>query len=407
MLCRNLAAGYGLLAMVCLAAMGTARAEIVDGVIRIGVLTDLTGAYSAAAGDGSLAAAELAAERLGGRVSGARIEFTVADHRNDPDVAEQQARELHQRFGADLIIDMPSSAAALGAQRYAAQNDVVIIHTGSGTELLTGEQCSANSVHWQYNTGALTAGLGEAVSEPGGGQGWYVIALDHPFGYGVHEGLKAAVGRTGDHILGARFHPFDEQEFFPLLEEAIASGADVIALGNAGRGLAAAIRQAKELGVDGLGIRLVGVLTLLEDVRSVGLYAASGLRFVAPYYWGQNEGSQAFADAFQARYGARPASNHIAVHTATLHYLKAVEASGHSRGPAVVDAMKAAPVDDGITRNGRVRVDGRMVHDLNLVEVKQPSEVRQSMAYYRILRQIPAEEAFGSEPDPACRLVSR
>ncbi|MCH8506174.1 MAG: ABC transporter substrate-binding protein, partial [Ectothiorhodospiraceae bacterium] len=370
MLLRNLSAGYGLLAVLFVMSMLPVRAEVTDGVIRIGVLTDLTGAYSAAAGDGSLTAAELAAQRLGSALKGVRVEFRVADHRNDPGVAEQQARELHQGFGADLIIDMPSSAAALGAQRYAAGNDVVIIHTGSGTELLTGEHCSPNSVHWQYNTGALTAGLGEAVAEPGGGQGWYVIALDHPFGYGVHQGLEAAVARSGDHILGARFHPFDEQDFFPLLEEAIASGADVIALGNAGRGLAAAIRQAKELGVDGRGVRLAGVLTLREDVRAVGRYAASGLRFVAPYYWEQNAGSREFADVFQARYGARPASNHIAVHTATLHYLKAVAETGHSRGAVVVDAMKAMPVDDGITRNGRVRVDGRMVHDLNLVEVK-------------------------------------
>lgn len=375
------------------------------GEVVIGVLTDVNGAYAGAAGQGSQLAAELAAEDFEGTVSGVDIRVVLADHENDPEVAAQEARRLHQDEGADLIVGMPSSAAALGAQSYASDADLAIIHTGSGTPLLTGERCSANSVHWQYNTRALTTGITGALSRDQGHLGWYVLALDHPFGHGVHEGIERALADSGDRIVGTHFHPFGEQDFYPWLREAVEAEADVIAIGNAGQGLIRAIRQAKELGVGVHDIQLVGVLTLLTDVRTIGLYAASGLRFVAPYYWDQNEGSRAFAERYRRRMGTAPGSNHIAVYTATLHYLRAVQQAGTDRGVDVVEAMKALPVEDGITRNGRVRVDGRMVHDLNFVEVKSAGEVEAPQAYYRILRTLPGDEAF-APPSTACPLVS-
>ncbi|MBA1149071.1 ABC transporter substrate-binding protein [Ectothiorhodospiraceae bacterium WFHF3C12] len=385
----------------------SAAGAVDDGEVVIGVLTDVGGAYSGAAGQGSLLAAELAAEDFGWNIAGTDIRVEVADHENDPDVSRQEAERLHQSMDADLIVGMPSSAAALGAQAYAAgREDLVIIHTGSGTTRLTGQDCAANSLHWQYNTRALTTGITEALADRDRSLNWYVLALDHPFGHGVHEGIEQALAGTPDRIVGSHFHAFGKRDFYPRLEEAISLDADVIAIGNAGAGLIAAIRQAKELGVGVHDVQMVGVLTLLTDVRRLGLYAASGLRFVSPYYWDQSEASRAFAERFRRRLGKAPGSNHIAVYTATLHYLKAVAETGMHAGPRVMRAMKSAPVEDGITRNGRVRVDGRMIHDLNFVEVKKAGEVKQAQAYYRILKVLPAEAAFGPL-NPECPLVEQ
>lgn len=293
-----------LAAIACLWAQVSAGA-LNDGEVVIGVLTDLTGAYSGAAGSGS----QLAAEDFEGRVAGMDIRVEVADHKNDPEVANREARRLHEELGADLIVGMPSSAAALGAQDYAAgREDLMIIHTGSGTTRLTGDRCAANSMHWQHNTRALTTAITEALSDRAKSLNWYVLALDHPFGHGVHEGIRRALADPPDRIAGSHSLAFGDRDSYPWLEEAMALEADVVALGNTGAGLIAAIRQSRELGL-GLGVegvQMIGVLTLLTDVRTLGLHTAAGLRFVSPSYWDQSEASRAFAERFRRRLGTAP-----------------------------------------------------------------------------------------------------
>lgn len=381
---------------------GTAGAAITDNRIRIGVLADVTGPYARSSGVGSMVAVELAAEDFRGTVNGRPIEVLLGDGRNNPETAV----EIMGRWraaGVDMVTDLPSSAMSLAVQQFARDTDMVILNNGAGTDLLTGRFCLPNAVHWQYNTRAL-ASVAAAVSAEQPGARWFLITVDHAFGRGVAQDLEAAIAPQGGRLVGAVFHAFTETDYFEHLRKAQASGAEVIAVANAGRPLTEVIRQAKELGVGNDGRRLVSVMTLMQDVRQVGLYAAAGMRFVSPYYWNANDGSRRFAQRFRQRMGSMPSAAQIADYAATLHYLKAVAASGHDRGAPVVEAMKAHRVDDGITQNGHIRPDGRMVHDLYFVEVKSPGESGGLMDYFRILRTLPGEQVF-PPPSPECALV--
>lgn len=390
------------LALAC--ACTGANAQISDGVIRIGVLADVSGPYSASSGIGSMVAVELAVEDMGGEIDGHSVEVLLGDGKNDPDTAVGIMRGWHER-GVDMVTDLPSSAMSLAVQRYAKDTDMVILNNGAGTELLTGRFCMANAVHWQYNTRALVS-VAAGVSAEQPGASWFLITVDHAFGRGVQADLQAAIAPNGGKLVGAIFHPFTETDFFDHLRQAQASGADVIAVANAGRPLMEVIRQAKEIGLGADGRKMVSVMTLMQDIRQVGLYAAAGMQFVSPYYWNANEGSRRFALRFRQRTGSMPSAAQIADYAATLHYLKAVAATGVDRGAAVVEAMKTRPVDDGITENGYIRADGRMVHDLYYVQVKSPAESEGLMDYFRILRTIPGERAF-PPPNPECPLAAR
>ena len=371
------------------------HAEITDGVVKIGIMTDVSGPYADSAGQGSMIAAEMAVDDFGGEVNGKPIKVIIGDHKNNPDVAGKLAKEWDEKEHIDMINDMPSSAAAIAVQQYTKKHGIVTIINGAGSETLTGKFCSPVGVQWQYNTGALTSAVGDAISSEKDGKTWYVVTLDHAFGRGIYDGLEQAIKPHGGKIIGSTFHKFSEKDFFPIIQKAMASGADVIAFGNAGEGLQAAIRQAKELGVTAHGHKLVSVMTLLQDVRAVGNYAAAGMKFVVPYYWNQNKGSRAFSMRFRQRYGVPPSSDQISVYVSTLHYLKAVEASGDDKGKAVVDKMKALPVKDDITDHGHIRKDGLLIHDINFMEVKQPSKAEGAFDYYKRLKLVPGKVAFG------------
>jgi len=381
-----------------------AQAAITDGEVRIAVLTDVDGPYSASAGQGSLIAVELAAEDFNDTVAGADIQVRMADHDNDPKVAAKQAKALHAE-GVDMIVGMPSSAAALAVQRTLRGTPVVLIHNGAGTTLLTGKECSRTSVHWQYNTAALAAGVGRAVAKDQGGGRWHVMTLDHPFGKGIVDGLRETIEPMGGKVVGVTLHPFNQMRFLPLLRKALEDKPDVLALGNAGSGLVAAIRQSKELPMSMSHTQLVSVMTLLQDIRSVGLYAAAGLQFVVPYYWDATPASRAFSERFRKRDGTVPSSAQISNYVATLHYLKAVAASGQDRGAAVVDTMKQLPINDGITQNGFIRKDGRMVHDMSFMEVKSPEDSKYPMDYFHLIRRLDGKSIFPPPEAHPCPLT--
>ncbi len=367
-------------------------------------MADVTGPYAASSGIGSQTAVELAVEDFGGQVNGAAIQVLLADAKNDPATAVKIARQWHDQ-GVDMITDLPSSAMSLAVQKYARTTEMVMINNGAGTELLTGAFCSPTSIHWQYNTHAL-ASVAKAMAADNPNSKWFVITVDHAFGRSIYNDVKASIEPYGGHIVGAAYHPFTEMDYYPYLNRALASGANVIAVGNAGKTLDQLIRQAKEIGVGNNGTRLVSILTLMQDVRAVGLYAAAGMRFVAPYYWNANAASRAFAQRFRARMGTMPSSAQIADYAATLHYLKAVEKAGTDRGRAVVDTMKKMPIQDGITLNGYVREDGRMIHDVYFTQVKSPNDQPHFMDYLKVLRVIPGSKAF-APPSPSCSLVQK
>ncbi|KAB7627357.1 ABC transporter substrate-binding protein [Alkalilimnicola sp. S0819] len=399
---RPLLQGAALAAALGLPAIG--QADITDGVIKVGVLTDVVGPYSDSAGQGEQVAAEMAAEEFGGKINGKPIQVLLRDHKNTPDVATEQTRAYIDEDNIDVIVGIPSSAAALAVQAAAGDSDTIVIHNGAGTELLTGKHCRAQSIQWQYNTGAFTSSLGDALAREDDAKTWYVITLDHPFGYGIKEGLEKAIAPHGAKVIGHTYHGFTESNFFPILQKAMDSGADVIAIGNAGAGLIAAVRQASEMGVTARGHKLASVMTLLQDVRAIGNYAAAGLQFGVPYYWGQNEAAREFSERFRQRNGSPPSSAQISAYVSIKHYLKAVQASGSDRGTEVVAKMREIPIDDGITRNGYIREDGRVVHDMNYMRIRRPSEVDQALDYYELLRVIPGDVAF-APPNPECPLV--
>ena len=387
-----------------LAVPGLAAAEITGGEIKIGVLADVVGTYSTSSGQGAQVAVELAAEDFGWQIHGKPIKVLLADTQNKPDIAVSAA-EKYLAQGVDMITDMPSSAVALAVQKFVQEKtNMVIIQNGAGTELLTGKACHDRSVHWQFNTGALSSGAGFISSEIKNSK-WFVVTLDHPFGRGIANDVKNAIEPNGGKIVGQVFHGFGETNFFPIIEKAMASGADVIAFGNAGKGLAEAIRQSKELGVALHGQQVVSVMTLLQDIREIGLYASAGMRFVAPYYWDLTPGSREFAKRFRQRMGQMPSEAQIANYASALHYFKAVQETGHDQGKVVVDAMKKLKINDGITKNGWIRKDGRLIHDMTLVEVKRPIEAKGMLDYFKPVAEIPGEKAFGPL-NPDCSLVN-
>lgn len=373
--------------------LSSARAEISDDVIRVGVLNDVDGLYADPAGQGSQVAAELALEDFGGKVAGRRVEIALGDHNNKAEDAAAKAKEWVAQ-GFDVIVDMPSSAAAIAVQQVTKDSGVVTIVTGAASEALTGKFCSPTGINWQMSTSALAIGVGEAVAQTKPDLKWYLITVDHAFGRDIQAKIAKAIEPYGGSIVGTSFHPWDERQYFGMIQKGLDSGADVIAFASAGKPVIDAIRQAKEMGVVEKGRQMVNVLTLLDDMRAIGLYSAAGTRAMVPYYWDQSERSRAFAKRFRQRMGNVPSSDQIAVYTGLLHYFKAVEKSGADRGAAVVKAMKAMPVDDGITLNGKIRKDGRMVHDISLMEVKSAAESRYFMDYYKQVTVVPGEKAF-------------
>ncbi len=384
-----------------LAATWAVDAEIRGDTIRIGVLTDVTGAYSESAGQGSQIAAELAVEDMGGSVADTPVEVVMADTGNDPDVAVDKAQQWHEGDGIDLITDMPGSAVALAVQAFTRDHEIATVHIGAGSEQLTGAECSPVAIDWQYNVRGLTTGLAHSLAEAKPGSDWYLITLDHPFGHDIRDRLEEALADHDSELVDTHFHAFDRTDFLGIMADALASGADIIAVGNAGAGLVQSIRHAHELGVHGEA-ELVSVMTLLQDIRQVGLYAAGDMRFMVPYYWDADDASRAFSERFQRRSGSRPSSAQIGVYVSTLHYLKAVEDSGHSTGPELVATMRDMDVDDGITRNGHIRDDGRLVHDMQFVRVRRASEQEQPGDYFEVKDVVPGESLFGESPDPEC-----
>jgi len=393
------------LALALLVAPAMARAQLSDDVVRVGVLTDLSGPYADFAGPGSIVAARMAAEDHGGRVLGKPIEVVGGDHQNKPDVGGALARRWIDTERVDMIIDMPNSAVALAVQQIGRERNRIIINTSAASTELTGKQCSPVGFHWVSDSYALSHGTTRAVMQQGG-TSWYYLTVDYEGGYALERASEVVVNAQSGRVLGRARHPLNTPDFSSFLLQAQASRAQVVALANAGTDTVNAIKQAAEFGLTRRGQRLIGMFVNITDIKALGLAAAQGVVTTEAWYWDRNDESRAFARRFAEQHrGAMPTQYQAGIYSAVRHYLKAIEAAGTDEAMAVAAKMRELPVNDMFTKNGRVREDGRHVHDLYLVEVKKPEESKGGWDLYRILATIPAEQGFRPLSEGGCPLV--
>jgi branched-chain amino acid transport system substrate-binding protein len=381
-----------------------AAADISDGEVRIGLISDYSSVYQDI-GQGSEISAEMAIEDFGGEVLGKDIKLIIRDHKLDAETAMKHAKELDEGHNVDAFLDMVGTNVAVPLQGYAAKNNIIAIHTGSASSILTGKYCSPLGVHWIYDTYALTAGVAKTIVDKGG-KTWFFVEVDYTFGKVLKADASAAVKKAGGEVLGSALHEFKGSNMTPQLLEAMNSGADVIALANAGVDTKATIRQAWELGSTTSGEQqLVGLLMTHDVIRTSSLYVAGGVQYVTGWVWSMNEENRAFNERYQKRAGTQATMFSAGVYSAVTHYLKAIEAAGTDDPKTVIAKMRELPVKDVFTQNGKVRRDGRMVHDMYLVEVKQPSESEHSGDYYKVVSVIPGEQAFKPMEEGNCSYI--
>ena len=375
--------------------------------IKIGVLNDRSGVYADLSGEGSVIAARMAVEDFDAANKDINVEIVSADHQNKPDVASNIARQWYDQDGVDIIVDVPTSSAALAVSEVTREKDKVFINSGAGSTALTGDQCSPNTIHWTYDTYALAKGTGGAMVAQGD-TNWFFITADYAFGHSLEEETTKVVEAAGGEVMGTARHPFPGTDFSSYLLQAQSSGADVIGLANAGGDTVNAIKQAAEFGITQAGQNLAGLLIFITDVHALGLQAAQGLVLTESFYWDLNDETREWSERFAAENGGKmPTMVHAGVYSGVMHYLKAVEATGGKDTAELMSAMKDTPTDDPLFGQGEVRADGRKIHDMYLFQVKTPDESSAPWDYYNLLATIPAAEAFRPMEEGGCALVTQ
>jgi branched-chain amino acid transport system substrate-binding protein len=386
---------------------GAAQAQYTDGVVKIGVLNDMSSLYSDVTGAGSVAAARLAVEDFGAAAKGIKVEIVSGDHQNRPDVGSSIAGTWFDVDKVDVVVDVPNSGVALAVSELARQKNKLFLASGAATSDLTGPKCNANTIQWTYDTWNLANGTGKAMVKTGG-DSWFFITADYAFGLALERDTAAVVEANGGKVLGRVRVPLNTNDFSSFLLQAQASRAKVIGLANAGGDTINSIKQAAEFGITKSGQNLAGLLVQVSDIVALGLPTAQGLTFTETWYWDMNDANRAWTKRWQAeRPGKFPSMVHAGVYSAVLHYLKAVEAlKSDADGKAVAAKMKEIPTDDRLFGRGTVRADGRKMHDAYLFEVKKPAESKYPGDFYKLRATIPAAEAFRPLKDGGCPLVS-
>ncbi len=374
--------------------------------IKIGVLNDQSGVQADFAGPGSVIAARMAVEDFGGTVAGQKIEVVVADHQNKADVGVNIARRWFDVDGVDAIFDVPNSAVALAVNSLTRQKNKVLIVSGGGTSDLTGKDCSPNTVHWTYDTWAQANTVGTAVTKSGADT-WFFMTVDYAFGYALERDATEAIKAAGGKVIGTVRHPLGTSDLSSFLLQAQSSHAKVIGLGSAGADTINAVKQAAEFGITQQGQRLVAMLMVLNDIDALGLKDAQGLMLSEAFYWDLNDKTRAWAKRYAALNNGRyPNMVHAGVYASVLHYLKAVQKVKDAKdGKKVVEAMKEIPTDDALFGNGKVRADGRAIHDMYLFQVKTPAESKGPFDFYKLVGSVPAAKAFRPMEAGNCPLV--
>ncbi|NOY12679.1 MAG: ABC transporter substrate-binding protein [Deltaproteobacteria bacterium] len=385
-------------------AMTTSAAGISSNVVKIGVLTDMSGVYSAIGGKGSVVAAKMAIADFGGKVLGKQIQLISADHQNKADIASTKAREWADTDHVDMITGLLNSGCALAVQKIGTEKKVITMATGAGSTTLTNEHCSPYGIHYVYDTYALPKVAGSAIVDTGG-KTWYFLTADYAFGHSLEKNTKAFVKSHGGKVLGQVRHPLATADFSSYLLQAQASGAKVIGLANAGGDFINAVKQAREFGIVQGGQTIAGMLVFLSDVKSLGLDVAQGMNFATSFYWDRDAASRAWSKRYFAKTGAMPTMDQAGVYSAVTTYLKAIKKAGTDNPDTVMKTMRGMKINDFFSINGHLRADGSMVHDMFLVEVKKPSESKSPWDLLKVIKEVPGNEAFMPLSEGSCALV--
>jgi branched-chain amino acid transport system substrate-binding protein len=372
--------------------------------LKIGLLGDFQSVYADIGGMGNVEATKMAIEEFGGTMFGKPIELITADVLNKADVAGSVARKWYENEGVDMIIDMPTSATALAGMEMSKQFEKIMIVTDAASSDITGKSCSPYTVHWTYDTYANAHTVGSAIVK-NGGDTWFFITADYLFGHSIERDTGDVVRAAGGKVLGAARAPLNNADFSSFLLQAQASKAKVIGMANGGADTINTIKQASEFGIVAGGQNLAGIVMFISDIHSLGLKLAQGLIITEAYYWDLNDKTRAFGKRFFERMKRMPTMNQAATYSATLHYLNAVKAAGTKETRPVLEKMRATPVRDAFTDNGVLREDGRMVHSMFLFEVKKPEESKAPWDYYKVLAEVPGDQAFRPMKDGGCPLI--
>jgi len=388
-------------AVLALALVTPALAQVSDDVVKIGVLTDMTGVTSDITGKGSVIAAELAVKEFGGTVLDKPVQVIFADHQHKTDVGASIARQWFDADKVDAVVDVPNSAVALAVQSLARDKKRIVMYSGAGTTALTNEQCSPYGFHWTYDTYGVSHGTASAVVKAGG-TSWFMLAADYAFGHQLQKDAAEVIQANGGKVLGAVRHPLNTPDFSSYLLQAQSSGAKVVGIANAGNDTINAIKQAREFGLTEQGQSLAALIFFLQDVHSLGLNVTQGTYLTTASYWDLDEPSRAWSKQFMERAGVMPSMLHAGVYGAVLHYLKAIKAIGTDDPDKVSAAMRSMPINDAFTKDARIRADGRVVRDMYLARVKRPADSKGPWDYFEIVRTIAPEETVWPLSESKC-----
>ncbi|MBR1133012.1 ABC transporter substrate-binding protein [Bradyrhizobium iriomotense] len=385
---------------------GTAFAQASDEIVKLGVLTDMSGQYSDMNGPGSLLAARMAVTDFGGTVLGKPVEVVGADHQQKADVGLGIARQWIESEKVDAIVDVTNSAIALAVQQLTRETNRIALFSSPGTTDLTGKACSPTGFQWVYDNYSNVVGPVRTLIEKGNDT-FFIVTADFAFGHSLEKIATDAIKANGGKLVGSIRHPFGANDLSAFLLPAQASKAKVILLATAGKDLTTAIKQASEFGITAGGQILSAPVVFLTDIHALGLSSAQGMSFLEGFYWDQNDETRAFAKRFFEARKTMPTALQAGVYSEVLHYLKAVQAAGTDEAKAVAAKMRELPVNDFFAKNGKVREDGRMVHDMLLVQVKKPSESKGSWDYYNVVASVPGDQVFLPLSQSECSLVKK
>ena len=383
-----------------------AQGKLSGDTVKIGVLTDMSGLYADYGGPGAVAAAKMAVKDFGGRMFGKQIEVVNADHQNKPDIAKNVTQQWFDRDGVDMTVENLNSSVALAVQALGKEKNKITIVTGAASARMTNEDCAPGTgIHYLMDTIALSNVVGKAIVKDGG-DSWYFLTADYAFGHSLEKDTSEVVKAAGGTVRGAVRHPLATGDFSSFLLQAQSSGAKVVGLANAGGDTVNSIKAAAEFGLTKKQ-SLAALLMLITDVHAIGLNTAQGLYLTEGWYWDLNPETRAWAQKYEAEMKRKPNSNHASVYSSTMHYLKAVQAAGTDDTAAVMKKMQDTPINDMFAKNGKLRPDGRMVHDMYLFQVKSPAESKGAWDYYNLKGTIKGDEAFQSLAQSRCPALKK
>lgn len=399
---KKLAAAIALMTAIPFAA----QAQVSNNVVKIGVLTDMSGTYSDLAGQGTVVATKMAIDDfIAKEKPGFKIEMVQADHQNKADIASNKAREWFERDGVDVASELVTTSVALAVMKVAKEKEKIALVNGTASATITNKECNDVTIHYTYDTYALANGTASALTKQGG-KTWFFLTADYAFGKSLESEAAKVVTANGGKVLGSVNHPFPGTDFSSFLLKAQQSGAQVVGLANAGSDTTNAIKQAAEFGITPKQT-LAGLLMFITDVHSLGLKATQGMFLTTGFYWDRNDDTRAWSRRFFEKQRKMPTMVQAGQYSSVYNYLKAVKAVNSDDTKKVMDYMKKTPINDFFAKNGRIQPNGRMVHDMYLAQVKKPEEAKYPWDYYTIKATIPADQAFTPLKDSTCPLVKK